>query len=593
MRYLALCCDYDGTLATDGRLLPDTAEALERLVASGRRLVMVTGRQLDELQGVCERLDLFEYVVAENGALLHQPATRAERTLAPRPPDEFAARLRARGVERVAQGRVIVATWEPWETVVLETIREMGLELQVIFNKGAVMVLPAGVNKATGLACALEALGLSPHNAVAIGDAENDHALLRSCEFSAAVANALPKLKESADLVTKHDHGAGVVELVDAILKDDLASFEPRLGRHHVLLGTARGGEEVKLPPHGQNVLLVGTSGSGKSALTTGFLERLAEQQYTFCLIDPEGDYETFTDAVSLGTPTRPPSIDEIIHLLAKPHASCIANIVGLPIADRPGFFASLAPRLQELRAKSGRPHWIVIDEAHHLLPAEWQPGPLVLPEKLSGVWQVTVHPDLIAPKALADVTTLIAVGKQPVAAFKEFSEICKRAPPGIDEVQLAPGEAILWPVAARGTPRLLKIAPSHTERRRHTRKYAEGELPPERSFYFRGPQNKLKLRAHNLILFLQMADGVDAETWTYHLKRGDYSDWVRHAIKDDELADQIHAFEQNEALSADESLRSIRAAIEQRYTLPAAAGPPDTPKASKRDASQKAARPS
>jgi HAD superfamily hydrolase (TIGR01484 family) len=588
MRYLALCCDYDGTLATKGRLLPDTVEALERLVASGRRLVMVTGRELDDLQAVCERLDLFEYVVAENGALLYQPATRAEKILAPRPPDEFAARLRAQGVERVSQGRVIVATWEPWETVVLETIREMGLELQVIFNKGAVMVLPAGVNKATGLACALEALGLSPHNAVAVGDAENDHALLRSCEFSAAVANALPKLKESADFVTKHDHGAGVVELIDAILEDDLASFEPRLGRHHVLLGTAEGGEEVKLPPHDQNVLLVGTSGSGKSTLTTGFLERLAEQRYTFCLIDPEGDYDGFADAVSLGRPTRPPSIDEIIQLLAKPHASCVANIVGLPIADRPGFFASLAPRLQELRAKSGRPHWIVIDEAHHLLPAEWQPGPMALPERLSGVWQVTVHPGLIAPKALADVTTLIAVGKQPVAAFREFSEVCKQAPPQIDDLQLAPGEAILWPVAARGKPRRLKIAPSHTERRRHTRKYAEGELPPERSFYFRGPQNKLKLRAHNLILFLQMADGVGDETWTYHLKRGDYSDWIRQAIKDDELADQVHSVEQNDALSAEESLRSIRAAIEQRYTLPAAAGPPDTPKASRQEASEK-----
>jgi hypothetical protein len=264
---------------------------------------------------------------------------------------------------------------------------------------------------------------------------------------------------------------------------------------------------------------------------------------------------------------------------------------VGLPIADRPGFFASLAPRLQELRAKSGRPHWIVIDEAHHLLPAEWQPGPLALPEKLSGVWQVTVHPDLIAPKALADVTTLIAVGKQPVAAFRELGAVLKKDVPSIDELQLEPGEAILWPVADPGEPRRLKIAPSHTERRRHTRKYAEGELPPERSFYFRGPQNKLKLRAHNLILFLQMADGVDEETWTHHLKRGDYSDWIRQAIKDDGLADQIQGFEQNGALSADESLREIREAIEQRYTLPAAAGPTDTPKASKQEGSAKAAR--
>jgi HAD superfamily hydrolase (TIGR01484 family) len=593
MRYLALCCDYDGTLATRGRLLPDTIAALERLIASGRRLIMVTGRELDDLQSVCDRLDLFEYVVAENGALLYHPATRAEKTLGPRPPDEFAERLRAGGVERISQGRVIVATWEPWETVVLETIRDMGLELQVIFNKGAVMVLPAGVNKATGLAAALEALGLSAHNAIAIGDAENDHALLRSCEFSVAVSNALPKLKESADLVTEADHGAGVAELIDAILKDDLASFEPRLERHHVLLGTDKKGGDVAIPPYGQNVLLVGTSGSGKSTLTTGFLERLAEKKYTFCLIDPEGDYETFAEAVAIGTPTRPPSVDEIVQILSKPNASCIANIVGLPIADRPGFFASLAPRIQELRARSGHPHWIVIDEAHHLLPAEWQPGPLALPEKLSGVWQVTVHPDLIVPKALGDVTSLIAVGKQPLEAFEEFGRVCERQVPRVQDGELEPGEAVMWCVSSGDAVRRLKIAPSHTERRRHTRKYAEGELPPERSFFFRGPENKLKLRAHNLILFLQMADGVDPDTWSHHLKQGDYSEWIRNAIKDDELADQIREIEQNDQLTPDDSLRMVREAVEKRYTLPAAAPPPETPKASKQEGSSKPRPPS
>src|ERR1700754_3220109 len=148
MRYLALCCDYDGTLATDGRLEPETIAALEKLIASGRRLVMVTGRELDELKTVCSRLDLFEYVVAENGALLYHPATGTEKPLAAPPPEKFLASLRAHGVGPISVGRVIVATWEPHETRVLETIRDLGLELQVIFNKGAVMVLPAGVNKA-------------------------------------------------------------------------------------------------------------------------------------------------------------------------------------------------------------------------------------------------------------------------------------------------------------------------------------------------------------------------------------------------------------------------------------------------------------
>ena len=145
-----------------------------------------------------------------------------------------------------------------------------------------------------------------------------------------------------------------------------------------------------------------------------------------------------------------------------------------------------------------------------------------------------------------------------------------------------------MWYLTDKDSVRRLKIAPSHTERRRHTRKYAEGELPPERSFYFRGPENKLKLRAHNLILFLQMADGVDEDTWLHHLKNGNYSDWLRNAIKDEELADQIQQIEQDH-LSAAESLRLVREAIEQRYTLPATASPPETPKASKQEGSAKA----
>jgi len=224
MRYTVLCCDYDGTLASEGRVLPPTVAALERLLASGRRTVLATGRELDELQSVCPCLGLFEYVVAENGALLYEPCSGRETLLGPRPPEPFVAALRAQGVGPISVGRVIVATWEPHETTVLETIREQGLELQVIFNKGAVMVLPSGINKASGLTQALNRMGVSPRNAVAVGDAENDHAMLALCGFGVAVANALPALKEKADMVTQGERGAGVAELIDALLRDAVGS---------------------------------------------------------------------------------------------------------------------------------------------------------------------------------------------------------------------------------------------------------------------------------------------------------------------------------------------------------------------------------
>jgi hydroxymethylpyrimidine pyrophosphatase-like HAD family hydrolase len=232
MRYLALASDYDGTLAHDGRVDEPTVAALERLLASGRKLIMVTGRELPELQTVFPHLDLFDWVVAENGALLYCPGSKEEKPLTPPPPEPFVELLRKRGVSPLSVGRGIVAAWHPHETIILDTIRDLGLELEIIFNKGSVMVLPSGVNKATGLAVALKEMGLSPHNVVGIGDAENDHSFLSFCEFGVAVDNALPMLKEKADLVTRGHHGAGVVELIDRLIANDLEDLADRVNRH-------------------------------------------------------------------------------------------------------------------------------------------------------------------------------------------------------------------------------------------------------------------------------------------------------------------------------------------------------------------------
>jgi HAD superfamily hydrolase (TIGR01484 family) len=238
MRIFVFATDYDGTLAQDGLVAPSTIAALERLRASGRRTVLVTGRELRDLQRVFQRLDLFDRVVAENGAVLYRPqgqrrgepgsgeragiraSTRDEVLLCEPPPPAFLSALRARNIP-FSLGRAIVATWEPHHLPVLEAIRKLGLELHVIFNKGAVLVLPASVNKESGLLAALDELGLSPRNTVAVGDAENDHTFLGACGCGVAVANALPMLKERADLVLSGERGDGVEELIDRLLADD------------------------------------------------------------------------------------------------------------------------------------------------------------------------------------------------------------------------------------------------------------------------------------------------------------------------------------------------------------------------------------
>jgi HAD superfamily hydrolase (TIGR01484 family) len=569
MRYHVLACDYDGTLAQAGRVDKTTLAALERLLATGRRLVLVTGRVLGELLDCFPDVSLFAQVVAENGALLYEPATRKERVLAKAPPPEFVAALKKRGVAPLATGRVVVATWRPQETTVLRTIADLGLEMQVIFNKDAVMVLPSGVNKATGLTAALAALGYSAHEAVGVGDAENDHAFLDLCECAVAVANALPALKKKADLVTRGDHGAGVAELVNQLIADDLAALQDRLGRHRFLLGRDAEGTEVFLEPYGYNLLIAGPSGSGKSSAATAFLERVTEHRYQFCIVDPEGDHENLEGAVTLGSSGRGPTVEECLQTLAGADKSIVINLVGLALAERPPFFLSFLPRLLELRARTGRPHWLVVDEAHHLLPVSWAPGPGVLPTDLKQAVLITVHPDQVARAALMRVDKIVAVGQSPGETLAKFCAAVREPAPALAPEPLDTGWVFLWSRGERSGLRV-RLVPSQAEHRRHIRKYAEGELPPERSFYFRGPEGKLKLRAQNLILFLQLADGVDDATWTYHLKDGDYSHWFREQIKDEQLAKEAAALERRDDLSPQESRAQLRAMIEKAYTLPA-----------------------
>jgi len=549
VRYLALATDYDGTLAEQGTVRPETVAAVERLRKSGRRAILVTGRELRDLQTVFDRFDLFDLVVAENGALLYRPQTREETCLAEPPPPALAERLRQRGATPLHNGRVIVATREPHEVAALEVVRELGLEWQVIFNKGAVMLLPSGVNKQTGLALALERLCLSMRNTVAVGDAENDHAMLAASECGVAVANALDSLKERADLVTRGARGAGVEELVDRIIEDDLRSVV--VARHALLLGTRRDGTELRIAPAGRRLLIAGPSSSGKTTVATGFIERLMAAGYQCCIVDSEGDYGGFEGLVGVGTPERAPAVGEILELLAKPSVHVGINLVAVPVNDRPAFFATLLPRLQELRARTGRPHWVVIDEAHHFFPASSQPAQLTLPREL-GVLMVTANLQQVSPAMLEAVDTALAVGKTPERALQPLG----RVPP----VELEEGEVLAW---SNGKAEPLRVVQGKAQVR-HRRKYPAGDLGGD-AFVFRGPQGKLKLRAQNLGMFLQMAEGVDEETWMHHLAQRDYSKWFRTVIKDDGLAAEA---EQIESGGGADSLDRIRDAIGKRYTL-------------------------
>ena len=217
MRYKLLATDYDGTIAHDGLVDEPTLAALERWKAAGGLLVMVTGRELPDLNATFPYVDRFHRVVAENGAAVLDPAGGPVRLLADPPPAKLLTALAAVGVP-VSVGHVIVATVVPHDLALMAVLRDLGLGWHVIYNKGSAMALPEGVTKATGLTAVLAELGVDAADVVGVGDAENDHAFLQMCGLSAAVANALPAVKQAAGLVLTGARGAGVIELIDGLL---------------------------------------------------------------------------------------------------------------------------------------------------------------------------------------------------------------------------------------------------------------------------------------------------------------------------------------------------------------------------------------
>jgi HAD superfamily hydrolase (TIGR01484 family) len=567
MYIVCLATDYDGTLAQDGRVDESTVKALEDFKRSGRKLLLATGRELPDLGRVFSRLDLFDRIVAENGALLFNPATKKETPLAPPPSGKFVAALKAKGIAPLSVGRSIVATWEPNEEAVLESIRELGLELQIVFNKGAVMVLPAGVNKATGLKAALDDLSLSAHNVVAVGDAENDHAFMQASAYAVAVANALPAVKDTADLVTKGARGAGVAELIELVMNKDADAFGVALKHGAVEIGRYLDGCPLLIHPHSRGAMIAGLSGGGKSTIAQAIFERIAARAFQTWIIDPEGDYAGSRLATVIGDAKAPPRLVEALKALEDPDRSVVTNMLAISTEDRPAIFASFLAAAVDLRARTGRPHWILVDEAHHLLPAERDPSVTALPAVLPASLFVAVDPASIAHAALERVDDLFAVGAKAPETIQSFCRALAIAPPPLPAKPPERGQTILWRRGRGEAPQIVVIHPTAEKSERHSRKYAEGELGEDKSFFFRGPDKALNLRAQNLSIFIQIADGVDDATWLHHLKRHDFSRWVSEAIKDEDLASEVR---EAEAISnPDQSRRRVRDAIERRYTAP------------------------
>ncbi len=547
VRFQALALDYDGTLVSHDHLTDATVAALERARRAGLQLILITGRTFFELSRVCRRLDLFDVVVAENGAVLHYPAEDAIRDEGPSPPPRLIAALDRQAIP-FQVGRVIVATGHSYEGQVRRIMAELGVELELVRNRAALMLLPPGVSKGSGLKHALQRLGLSFHDVLAIGDAENDLEMFATCGFAACPASAVAEVTQVADWVFAGEGGEAVTRAIDGPILDGSLS-PPRSGRERIKLGWARTTTKpVTIPAQGVNVLVHGDSLSGKSWLAGGFVERLVAARYATCVIDPEGDHQALADVRGITWCEIRTTEDWDAALAAferNPAASVVADLSSMPVDRQLGLVRHGLTLLRRLRALRGLPHWIVLDEAHYALHEAGVPDDAVgLDAK--GFCLVTYRPSGLRASVL-DAIDLFVFGRTTAAAELAFLRALlerrgRCAASVLDTLpELTPPDYLL----AADCGGVGFVAPPRATRHvRHLGKYVDHPVAPPEAFVFRRGDGRFTAEANTLRSFLGCLREVDDHVLLHHASRGDFSRWVADVFLDRQLANQLRKAE-------------------------------------------------
>ena len=544
LTFRALACDYDGTMATHDHLAPGVVDALEQARAAGLRLVLVTGRTFFELSRVCERLDLFDGVVAENGGVLYFPGDGALRAEGPPPPARLLAALDRRDVP-FSVGHVIIAALERDRPAVLEAMRETDVLLPLVANRAALMLVPAHISKASGLRTVLTALDISPRDVLAIGDAENDLPLFDLCGWSACPSDAVDEVRKRVDWVLEGANGDAVSRAIKGpILAGTLPP--PRSGWPEVPVGWEIGtSAPLGIAARGANTLVQGDTLSGKSSLVGGFVERLADTHDAVCVIDPEGDYHVLRELPSsVWIAVRDPGAWSAVVRAFRhdPAAVVIADLTALPHNAKVAAIASGLQHLQALRETRGVPHWIVLDEAHYSLHAGGVPNEAIgLGRK--GFCLITYRPSWLQ-QPVADAIDVLVVGhtEQPdeLQFLTGMLERRGHEPGRVTDLlsDLSRGQFVL--VAPGAEPSVFRAAPRTIAHVRHLGKYRHEAVVPARRFLFRGPDGRLVATAGTLDEFHRIVADVRSDVVVAHAGRGDFSRWIRDVFKADGLAGHI-----------------------------------------------------
>jgi hydroxymethylpyrimidine pyrophosphatase-like HAD family hydrolase len=583
MKFLALALDFDGTIARNDVMDPDVRDAIAQLRAQDIIVMLATGRILEDLHRVAGDLHFVDAVVAENGAVIEFPESGHLTVVAAPPPEDFLDALAREGV-RFAAGRVVVEADASEAPRILSVIRRLELPRVLVFNRGRVMVLPEAISKATGVRQALTILRLSPHNAVAIGDAENDHQLLQSCEIGLAVEWGSEALKAMADGIVPGDGPPAVSVRIRALVRDQQIPM-PVKTRRLLTLGHTDAGQPLALAIRGRNVLIAGDPKSGKSWVTGLLAEQLILQGYSLCIIDPEGDYtslEALPGVVVFGGADPLPRPRELLRALRHPDVSVVLDLSHAEQADKVSYLRSVLPGLATLRQRTGLPHRIVVDEAHYFLH---DPDVLdLLDLDRNGYTLVTYRASRLHPALLAASEVILVTRESDPAEVRALFELCQscqsRMTVGDWERLLAGlvlGEVVALPITleAEGELRRIRLAPRLTPHVRHLAKYIDIPVPHNRAFVLWRGERPSSARASTLREFVQLLEDTPADLLNGHLRRGDFSRWVAEVFGDYQLAGDIAKLEvQYERGAANDIVAGISQAVRSRYefTEPTAA---------------------
>lgn len=564
--FKVLASDLDGTLMHGGSITPRTWSVLRQIKLAGLVLILATGRQLDYFLDQGPFNEVFESIVAEDGAVVYFPRRDAISLPFGRIPTSVIHRLEQLKIP-LERGMSIVATRVPHDLAVLRVLREFSTGVTIEYNRGAVMLLPPGATKATGLAYALRELGFSPRNLVACGDAENDRSMFEMAELAVAVPNALPQIRALADTVITDEElepGTGFDKFVTDLINRRQPTYRQRPERR-LVLGYSSDGAPVYLDPLmlvDSRLGIFGASSSGKSWLAGMVTEELFKKGYQFCVVDPEGDYRgvaSSTHSLSVNvTDSHIPPISELMNFIEWHDANIVVDMSEYDPNKRPTFLEELLYSLRGLRQRRGRPHWLLIDEIQSFCPAEGgELTDLLLAsmQEGQGVGVVSYRPTLVAPQLLQtlDHWLLTRLGMPEeldmllpyLTKFSENHELIHQLP------ILPTGQAFLCSQAYRPIttnligPIRFQPGPRSFPHSRHLHKYLRAALPPQKRFYFCDSNGNPNGRiAANLWEFNEMVKIQSPGTLEYHLKRGDFQKWLIEVLRDEELAHRIQKLE-------------------------------------------------